>query len=74
MDDYVQSFFLSLELLAVEHEDVVCRLFPHTFKAKASAWYFCLPANFVVNSDTFETLFKGNFGSQRTTITLIKNC
>ena len=34
VDDHLQSFFLALESLAVEHEDVVCRLFPHTLKGK----------------------------------------
>ena len=72
MDDHLQSFFLALELLAVEHEDVVCRLFPHTFKAKASTWYFGLPTNSIMNWDTFERLFKGKFGSQRTTTSLMK--
>ena len=27
MDDHLMSFFLALEILAVEHDDVVCRLF-----------------------------------------------
>ena len=37
MDDHLQSFYLALEILAVEHEDVVCRLFPHTFESKESS-------------------------------------
>ena len=36
VDDHLQSFYLDLEgLQAAEHEDVVCRLFPHTLKGKA---------------------------------------
>ena len=42
MDDHLQSFYLDLELLAMEHEDVVCIIFPHTFEANAFAWYFDL--------------------------------
>ena len=72
VDDHLQSFYLDLELLAVEHEDVVCKMFPNTFKTKALAWYFGLPANSITNWDTFEILFKGKFGSQRTTATLMK--
>ena len=72
MDDHLQSFFLALELLAVDHDDVVCRLFPHTFKAKAASWYFDLPTNSITNWDTFERLFKGKFGSQRTIASLMK--
>ena len=43
VDDHLQSFYLALERLqATEHEDVVCRLFPHTLKGKESSWYFSL--------------------------------
>ena len=72
MDDHLQSFYLDLELLAIEHEDVVCRLFSHTFEAKPSAWYFGLQANLITNHDTFEMVFKGKFGSQQTISTLMK--
>ena len=72
MDDHLQSFYFALELLAVEHEVVVCRLFPHTFEAKASAWYFALQENLITNWDTFERVFKGKFASQQTTATLMK--
>ena len=56
----------------VEHEDVMCRFFPHTFKAKESTWYFGLPTNSIMNWDTFERLFKGKFGSENTTTVLMK--
>ena len=39
------KFLFGFELLAVEHEDVVCKLFPHTFEAKESAWYFGFQSN-----------------------------
>ena len=43
VDDHLQSFFLALEVLSVaKHEDVVCRLFPHALKGKATSWYFGL--------------------------------
>ena len=72
VDDHLQSLFLALEILAVEHEDVVCRFFPHTFKDKESTWYFGLPTNSIMNWDTFEILFKGKFGSRRTDSALMK--
>ena len=72
VEDQLQSFYLALEILAIEHEDVVCRLFPHTFEAKASTWYFGLQANSIVDWDNFVRVFKGKFGSQRTTTTLMK--
>ena len=60
----MQIFYLALEILAVEHEYVICRLFLHTFEAKASAWYFGLQANSITDWNTFERLFKNKFGSQ----------
>ena len=72
VDDHLRSLYLALELLAVEHKDMVCRFFPHTFEAKASAWYFSLQANLIAEWDTFVREFKGKFGSQRTTATLMK--
>ena len=37
VDEHLQSFYLAIEgLRAGEHEDVVCRLFPHTLKGAAS--------------------------------------
>ena len=63
---------MALEALAVEHEDVVCRLFPHTLKGKAASWYFGWHANSITDWDTFERLFKNKFGSQRTTAALMK--
>ena len=39
VDDHLQSFYLAIEgLRAREHEDVVCRLFPHTLKGVAASW------------------------------------
>ena len=43
VDDHLQKKIVSLEVLSVvEHEDVICRLFPHTLKGKAASWYFGL--------------------------------
>ena len=72
MGDHLQSFFLVLEALEVEHEDVVCRIFPHTLKGKTSSWYFGLQANSITDWDTFERMFKNKFCSQRTTTALMK--
>ena len=33
-EDHLQSYYFDLELLGVQNEDVVCRIFPHTFKQK----------------------------------------
>jgi hypothetical protein len=37
---HIKKFMLAIRLRNVEHEDVVCRLFPYTFEGNASTWYF----------------------------------
>jgi hypothetical protein len=39
-EDHIKKFMLAIRLRNVEHEDVVCRLFPYTFEGNASTWYF----------------------------------
>ena len=73
VDDHLQSFYLALEDLQVaEHEDVVCRLFPHMLKVKATSWYFALPANSITNWNIFERLFRNKYGIQKTHAALMK--
>lgn len=31
-DDHIKQFMLTLRIMNVQHEDVVCRLFPYTFQ------------------------------------------
>jgi hypothetical protein len=33
-EDHLNNFFLATHLLNVQHEDVVCRIFPYTFQEK----------------------------------------
>jgi len=51
----------------VQHEDVVCRIFPYTFENSASTWYF----NFLVGSITswmkFQKVFLDKFAEETTT-------
>ena len=72
IEDHLQNFYLALNLLNVDHEDMVCRLFQYTFKPKASSWYFSLQANSIVNWDSFEKAFLGKFGNHKTVATLMK--
>ena len=73
VDDYLQIFYLAIEgLRAVEREDVVCRLFPHTLKGAAGSWYFALPANSITDWDTFERIFRSKYAVQKTHATLMK--
>ena len=55
-----------------EHEDVVCRLFPHTLKGVAASWYFSLLANSITDWDTFERIFRNKYPVQKTQAALMK--
>ena len=73
VDDHLQSFYLAIEgLKAGEHEDVVYRLFPHTLKGAATSWYFGLPANSILDWDTFERIFRRKYATQKTRAALMK--
>ena len=62
VDDHLQSFYLDIEgLRDREHEDVVCRLFPHTLKGETTSWYFSLLANSITEWDTFQTIFRSKY-------------
>lgn len=70
-EGHIKQLMLSLRLLDVQHEDVVCRLFPYTFVGQASTLFFSLAAGFVASGQQFETSFKNQFGDDRTSIILV---
>ena len=56
---------LAIRLRSVEHEDVVCRIFPYTFEGNASRWYFSQQPHTIVSWDRFETCFLEKFGDNK---------
>ena len=40
--DHIKQFMLTLNIINVQHEDVVCKLFNFTFQGKVSSWFFIL--------------------------------
>ena len=73
VDDHLQIFYLAVEgLRAGEHEDVFCRLFPHTLKGAAASWYFGLLANSIPDWDTFERIFRSKYAAQKMHEALMK--
>ena len=58
-------------VLDVEHEDVVCRLFPYTFEGKASTWYFSLTAGSITSWNKFDLTFMNKFGDDKTPAALV---
>ena len=52
-EDHIKQFMLSLRLMDVQHEDVVCILFPYTFLGQPSTWFFNLAAGFISSWQQF---------------------
>ena len=50
----------------VQHEDVVCRLFPLTFEGKAVVWYFSLTQGSITSWSDFSQAFLNKFGEDKT--------
>ena len=71
-EDHLKIFYLALNLLNVEHEDVIYRLFPYTFDPRASSWYFSLQTNSIAYWHGLEKVFITKFGNQTTIATLMK--
>jgi ribonuclease HI len=61
-EDHIKKFMLAIRLRNVEHEDVVCRLFPYTFEGNASTWYFAQQPHTIVSWEKFESCFLEKFG------------
>ena len=70
-EDHIKQFMLSLTLMDVQHEDVVCRLFPYTFVGQASTWFFSLAAGSIASWKQFETSFLSQFGDDRASRVLV---
>jgi hypothetical protein len=51
----------------VQHEDVVCRLFPYTFENSSSTWYFNFPVGSITSWTKFQKDFLDKFAEETTT-------
>ena len=63
--EHINNFMLAVNLNAVEHEDVVVRLFPYTLQEVAGSWYFSLPSGSITSWDIFQEHFLTKFGDDR---------
>ncbi|CAF4254873.1 unnamed protein product [Adineta steineri] len=68
---HTKKIMLSLTLLDVQHEDVVCKLFPYSFVGQASTWFFSLVPGSIASWQQFETSFLNQFGDDRTSGMLV---
>ena len=56
----------ALNLMNVEHEDVVCRLFPHTLQGKDTKWFFNLAPGSMTSWQKIEDAFMAQFSNEET--------
>jgi hypothetical protein len=53
--------------MIVQHEDVVCIIFPYTFENLASTWYFNIPIGSITSWTKFQKDFLDEFVEETTT-------
>jgi hypothetical protein len=70
-EDHIKKLILTIRLMSVQHEDLVCRLFPYTFENSASTWYFNLPVGSITNWTKFQKDFLDKFAKETTTRALM---
>jgi hypothetical protein len=64
--DHIKKFILVIILMNVQHEDVVCRIFPYTFENSSSTWYFNLPIGSITSWMKFQKYFLDKFAEETT--------
>jgi hypothetical protein len=64
--DHIKKFILVIIIMNVQHEDIVCRIFPHTFENSASTWYFNLPVGSITSWTKFQKDFLDKFVDETT--------
>jgi hypothetical protein len=70
-ENHIKKFILAIRLMNVQHEDVVCRIFPYTFENSASTWYFNLPLGSITSWTKFQKDFLDKFAEETTTEALM---
>jgi hypothetical protein len=66
-EDHIDKFILAFWLINVQHEDIVCNIFPYTFENSASTWYFNLPVGSITRWTKFQKDFLDKFAEETTT-------
>jgi hypothetical protein len=64
---HINKFILVIRLMNVQHEDVVCRIFPYTFEKSSSTWCFNLPVGSITSWTKFQKDFLDKFVEETTT-------
>jgi hypothetical protein len=70
-EDHIKKFILAIRWMNVQHEDIVCRIFPYTFENSASTWYFNFPIGSITSWTKFQKDFLDKFAEETTTRALM---
>jgi hypothetical protein len=70
-EDHIKKFILAIRLMNIQHEDIVCSLFPYTFENSACTWYFNLPVRSITSWTKFQKYFLDKFVEETTIGALI---
>jgi hypothetical protein len=65
-EDHIKKFILAIRLMNIQHEDMVCKLFPYMFENLASTWYFNLPVGSITSWTKFQNDFLDKISEQNT--------
>lgn len=66
VEDHIRNFYLSLQIMRVQTDDVTCRIFPHTLEKKMATWYRSLPNASIISWDQFRRIFLQIFSEDKT--------
>jgi hypothetical protein len=66
-EDHIKKFILAIILMNVQHEDVLCRIFPYTFDNSTSTWYFNFPVGSITSWMKIQKEFLDKFAEETTT-------
>lgn len=53
VEDHINNFYISLQMMRVQHDDVTCRIFTYTLENKVATWYLSFPMASIRNWDEF---------------------
>lgn len=70
-DDHISNFYLALQMMKVQFDDVACHLFLHTLRNKATTWYRSLLVTSIQTCDKFWKSFLDKFSEYKTTSMLL---
>lgn len=65
-EDHISNFYLALQIMRVQSDDVACQIIPHTLENKATTWYFSLPVASIFSLEKFRHTFLQNVLEDKT--------